>query len=31
MFTSFGHVVFLIELAKQFLEDGSHGVVVESW
>ena len=31
MLTGFGHVVFLVELTEQFLEDGSHGVVVEAW
>ena len=31
VFTGFGHVVFLVELTEQFLEDGSHGVVVEAW
>ena len=29
--TGFGHIVFLVELTEQFLEDGSHGVVVEAW
>ena len=31
MFTRFSHVVFLIELAKQFFKNGTHCVVVESW
>ena len=29
MFTSFGHVVFLIKATQQFLKHRTHGVVVE--
>ena len=29
--TSLSHVVFLVELAQQFFEDGAHRVVIETW